>query len=124
MSSMGDIQQELGWIIRLMESVSAKPGRSNGAVRWRLKLIEDELRELRPGAHLQNVTLPSPAYQGSRKMGRSPGSITYRRAIEMLERSRLTLIKISAQQEETNAELRLLITELATLLARDDGRSR
>lgn len=57
-------------------------------------------------------------------MGRSPGAIAYRRTIEMLERARLTLIKISAQQEKTNAELRLLITELATLLARDDGRSR
>lgn len=46
MSSMRNIRQELDWIIRLMESVSATPGRSNGAVRWRLKLIEDELRTL------------------------------------------------------------------------------
>lgn len=58
------------------------------------------------------------------KMGRPAGAITYRRAIEMLERARLMLIKISAQQEETNAELRLLISELATLLAKDDGRGR
>lgn len=41
------IEQELGWIIRLLESVSAKPDLTNGELRWRIKLMEDELRDLR-----------------------------------------------------------------------------
>ena len=57
-------------------------------------------------------------------MGRSPGAVSYRRLVEALEHARLTLIKISAQQDEVRADLQLLITELANLLARDNGRSR
>lgn len=41
------IEQELGWLIRLLESVSAKPDLTNGELRWRIKLLEDELRGLR-----------------------------------------------------------------------------
>lgn len=41
------IEQELGWFIRLLESVSAKPDLTNGELRWRMKLLEDELRDLR-----------------------------------------------------------------------------
>lgn len=41
------IEQELGWFIRLLESVSAKPELTNGELRWRIKLLEDELRDLR-----------------------------------------------------------------------------
>lgn len=57
-------------------------------------------------------------------MGRTPGAITYRRAIEALERAQLILIKILAQQDEVRADLQLLITELANLTRRDNGRSR
>lgn len=76
-------------------------------------------REIAPAA----VT-STHGYSESRKMGRTPGAITYRRAIEALERAQLILIKILAQQDEVRADLQLLITELANLTRRDNGRSR
>lgn len=57
-------------------------------------------------------------------MGRTPRAINYRTAIEALERSHLTLLKILAQQDAVKADLQLLISELANLIQRDNGRSR
>lgn len=57
-------------------------------------------------------------------MGRAPRAINYRTAIEALERSYLILLKIQAQQDEVRADLQLLISELARLVQRDNGRSR
>lgn len=57
-------------------------------------------------------------------MGRTPRAINYRTAIETLERSHLTLLKILAQQDAVRADLQLLISELANLIQRDNGRSR
>ena len=55
-------------------------------------------------------------------MGRTPRAINYRTAIEMIERAQLTLLKILAQQDAVRADLQLLITELANLIRRDNGR--
>lgn len=57
-------------------------------------------------------------------MGRTPRAISYRTAIEALERTQLTLLRILAQQDEVHASLQLLISELANLIRRDNGRSR
>lgn len=56
-------------------------------------------------------------------MGRQPRAINYRAAIETIERTYLTLLKILAQQDEVRADLQLLASELARIARRDDGRS-
>lgn len=56
-------------------------------------------------------------------MGRQPRAINYRTAIETIERTYLTLLKILAQQDEVRADLQLLASELARIARRDNGRS-
>lgn len=91
--------------------------RRNIVIRASKKLRFSVIPRLRP--------CPStPDMHGTRKMGRAPRAINYRTAVETLERTYLTLLKILAQQDEVRADLQLLISELANLIQRDNGRSR